>query len=188
MSGSCHSGGADEDRCRQCPGPETMEFWLARSDHGYSSALRLDSCGTSGGRGPGGRLVPEQVGGLDGLRSIRGGLLAHGSGAIPAALPEVQPALVIVVTPAAQFDLVHRRLAAEGVGVHVMELHEPALVAAMAARADETATPEVPNPDGAFHCGRGVTRPRMPRARPTRLRRVGELPLGQVHEQSGEGP
>ena len=119
---------------------------------------------------------------------MRCGLLACRSGVVTAALPEVQPALVIVVTPAAQLDLLHRRLTAEGVGVHVMELHEPALIAPMAARADELATSDVPNPDGAFHCRRGVTRPRVLRARPTRLPRVGKLLLGQVYEQCGEGP
>jgi len=92
------------------------------------------------------------------------------------------------VTPAAQLDLLHRRLTAEGVGVHVMELHEPALVAAMAARADVGATSEVPDPDGALDGSRGVTRPRVLRARPSRLRRVGELLPGQVYEQGGEGP
>jgi len=108
-------------------------------------------------------------------------LFANGSGVVPAALPEVKPALIVVVTPAAQLDLLHRRLTAEGVGVHVMELHEPALVAAMAAWADVGATSEVPHPDGALDGGRGVTRPRVLPARPTRLGRVGELPLGQVH-------
>jgi hypothetical protein len=72
---------------------------------------------------------------------MRNGLLAHDSGVVPAALPEVQPALVIVVTPTAQRDVLHRRLTAEGVRVDGMELHEPALVAAMATRADEGATP-----------------------------------------------
>jgi hypothetical protein len=131
--------------------------------------LRLDSCGTSRGRGTTGQLVLEQVGGLERLRSRSDGFFANGSGVVPAALPEVKPALVVVVTPAAQLDLLHRRLTAEGVGVHVMEIHEPALVAAMAAWADVGATSEVPHPDGALDGGRGVTRPRVLPARPTRL-------------------
>jgi hypothetical protein len=70
----------------------------------------------------------------------------------------------------------------------VVEFHEPPLVAAMAAGADVRATSEVPDPDGAFVGGRNVTRSRVPRARLPGLRRVGELLLGQVDEQSGEGP
>ena len=62
-------------------------------------------------------------------RSGPGSTLARGAAVIPAALPEVQPALVVVVTTTAQFDLVHGRLATQRARVQVMELHEPALVA-----------------------------------------------------------
>jgi hypothetical protein len=95
---------------------------------------------------------------------MRGDLLAHRSGIVSAALPEVQPAFVIVVTPTAQRDVVHRRLSTQRVRVDVMELHEPALVAAMACRPDEDATPEVPDPDGALDRGPDRARPRVRRA------------------------
>jgi hypothetical protein len=57
------------------------------------------------------------------------------------ALAEVQTALVVVVTPAPQLDLVDGRLAAQAVWIDVVELDEPALVAAMAAGPDEGASP-----------------------------------------------
>src|SRR5712691_9720686 len=100
------------------------------------SALRLESCGTNGGRRTAGRLVPEQVGGVESLCSIWDRGLAHDPGAVAAALPEVHPALVIVVTPTAQLDVVHGRLAPEGIRVAMMEFDEPALVAAVTPGAD----------------------------------------------------
>ena len=62
-----------------------------------------------------------------------------------------------------------------------MELDEPALVAAMAGRCDESAAPEIPDPDHALHGGPDVSRPRLVPARRVvparraRLRRVREL-------------
>src|SRR6266852_584607 len=92
---------------------------------------------------------------------MRGRPIVHDSPPVPAALSEVQPPLVIVVTPASQLDLVDIRLAAESVGVPVMELDEPTLVAAMAGRCDEGAAPEIPDPDCALHHGGDVPRPRL---------------------------
>src|SRR5713226_10713293 len=62
---------------------------------------------------------------LDRWPSMRGRRIAHDSHPVPAALSEVQPSFVIVVTPASQLDLVDIRLAAESGGVRVMELDEP---------------------------------------------------------------
>src|SRR5713101_5204955 len=114
---------------------------------------------------------------------MRGRRIAHDSHPVPAALSEVQPPFVIVVTPASQLDLVDTRLAAKSVGVPVMELDEPALVAAMAGRCDEGAAPEIPDPDRALHRGRDVARPRLVPARRARLPRVRELLASQVGEQ-----
>jgi hypothetical protein len=61
------------------------------------------------------------------------------------ALPEIQPSFVVVVTPAPQLDLLDRRFAAERVRIHVVELHEPALVAPMAIGSDEGAASEIPH-------------------------------------------
>src|SRR6266513_763169 len=111
---------------------------------------------------------------------MRARRIAHDSHPVPAALSEVQPPLVIVVPPASQLDLVDTRLAAKSVRVPVMELHEPALVAAMAGRCDEGAAPEVPDPDCTLHRGRDGSRPRYVRARRARLPRVRELLPSQV--------
>src|SRR6266851_8168137 len=105
------------------------------------------------------------------MPAMRGRRIAHDSHPVPAALSEVHPPLVIVVTPASQLDLVDTRLAAESIRVQVMELDEPAPVAAMAGRCDEGATTEIPDPDRALHRGRDVARPRIVRARRARLRR-----------------
>src|SRR5713226_5258679 len=69
---------------------------------------------------------------LDRLSSMRAHHLAHDSHPVPAALSEVQPPFVVVVPPASQLHLVDTRLATKSGRVQVMELDEPALVAAMA--------------------------------------------------------
>jgi hypothetical protein len=118
--------------------------------------------------------------------------IARDSDPVPAALSEVQPSFVIVVRPASQLDLIDTRLAAESVGVLVMELDEPALVAAVAGRSDEGAAPEIPDPDYALHRGGDVPRPRLVptrrlvATRRARLLRVREPLPGQVGEQQGE--
>src|SRR6266446_7157763 len=94
-----------------------------------------------------GELVPERARRVDAREVDRlpsGRRIAHGSpianGAlVPAALSEVQPSFVIVVRTASQLDLIDTRLAAERVGIQVMELDEPARVAAMAGRSNEGA-------------------------------------------------
>src|SRR6266550_1084009 len=103
---------------------------------------------------------------------MRGRRIAHDSHPVPAALSEVQSPLVIVVPPASQLDLVDTRLAAKSARVPMMELHEPALVAAMAGRCDEGAATNIPDPDRALHRGRDVPRPRLVRARRPRVPRV----------------
>jgi hypothetical protein len=76
-----------------------------------------------------------------------------------ATVAEVEPALIVVVTAAAQLDPVDRGLATERIGIHVVELHEPPLAATVAGRSHERATPEVPNPDGSLDRSRGRARP-----------------------------
>ena len=57
--------------------------------------------------------------------------------------PEVQPTFVIVVAPAPQLDALDRGLATQGMGIDMVELHEPALVAAMSAVTDESAPADI---------------------------------------------
>src|SRR5207245_5704182 len=102
------------------------------------------------------------------------------------ALAEVQTALVVVVTPASQLDPVDGRLAAEHVRIDVMELHEAALVAAMAAGPDEGASPEIPHPDGTLHLGGRRARPWSGPSRTVGLLSFGEPLLRQIHEQDRE--
>jgi hypothetical protein len=52
---------------------------------------------------------------------------------------------VIVVTPAAQRDLIDGRFAAERVRVDVVQLEEPTFVTAMAIRPDVCTVPQVPH-------------------------------------------
>src|SRR6266852_9021192 len=98
---------------------------------------------------------------MRGRRNLHDSRIARGSQPVPTALSEVQPSFVIVVTPASQLDLIDTRLAAESVRIQVMELDEPALVAAMAGRSDEGAAPEIPDPVCALHHGGDVPRPRL---------------------------
>ena len=97
------------------------------------------------------------------------------------ALPEIQPAFVVVVTTAPQLDLVDGRLPSQSVRIDVVELDEPALIAPVARGSDEGAASQIPQPDRALDLSRGIAGPRFRAAGRTRLPGVGELRLRQLH-------
>ena len=80
--------------------------------------------------------------------------------AIPPALPEPQPSVVVVVRAAPERDLVRGRFAAQGARNEVMELHEPAFVAAMTVGTDVGAASAVPHPHDPLDLGGNVGRVR----------------------------
>jgi hypothetical protein len=104
------------------------------------------------------------------------------------ALAEVLRSGVVVVAPAAQRDVVGRRLAAKGVRDDVVEFEEPACVAAMTVRSDVGAAAEVPHPDDALDRGRGFASHRVGATATARAVRVRELVPGQLLQQRGQRP
>jgi len=112
------------------------------------------------------------------------------------ARPEDQLVLVLVVTPASQRDVLHRRQSTEGVRHHMMELQEGPLLASMTVPPDEGAPAPITAPHGTLDLARDVTRrsaargpirPGADNARTLRLRCRGELRLLDLLEEKRQG-
>ena len=110
---------------------------------------------------------------------------------------EGQVRLVEVVSPTAHGNIRNSRLAAEDIGLTVMELEEDALGAAPATRSHEGTPTSVPHQYGALHACRDVARASShARARSldvlrrgaSWLRGHGQLLAGDVFEQEGQCP
>jgi len=90
------------------------------------------------------------------------------------------------MAPTPQLDAVDRGLATQRIGIDVVKLHEPPLVAAMSAASDERATAEVTDPDGSLDRGRWISGTRSARTRTAWLGRIGKFLLRQIRQERRE--
>ena len=110
--------------------------------------------------------------------------------------PEDQLSFVLVVAPAAQRDVLHRRQSTEGIRHDVVELQERALGASLSVLAHVAASAAVPSPCGALNVirdftrgreGRRLIRPGADRSSALRPRRGRELRLLDLLEEQRDG-